>query len=260
MSDFTQNESVDETPVSSGQVESGDIGASGGEDIFDISEYADRKVGIKIDGKDEFVPLSEAVAGYQRQADYTRKTQELAQQREQMQFANAIQEALQQDPAGTIQLLQSHYGMTGANQITEPDIPEFSDPLEQQIWEVSQKVEQIESFRAEQQLQAEIGRLQSQYEDFDPQQVINHAIRTGSTDLESTYKQLAFDKLYSQMQAQSQAQQQIAQQENQVLQAKRDAGIVSGGSSPAASAGNTVGPITSVSDAWEAAKRELGGF
>jgi hypothetical protein len=258
MSDFTQNESVDDTPVESGQVESVDIEASGGEDIFDISEYADRKVGIKVDGKDEYVPLSEAVAGYQRQADYTRKTQELATQREQMQFATAIQEALQQDPNGTIQLLQQHYGL-GADAQSEPEVPEFSDPLEKQIWEVSQKVEQIEAFRAEQQLQAEIGRLQSQYEDFDPQMVILSALKTGSNDLEATYKQMSFDKLYSQMKAQSGAQQVIAEQENNVLQAKRDAGIVSGGAS-AASSGNAEPSINSISDAWAAAKRSHGGF
>lgn len=259
MSDVTQNESVDNSPVDSGQVDSTDIGASSNENIFDVNQYADHKVGIKIDGEETFVPLTEAIAGYQRQADYTRKTQELAQQREQMQFATAIQDALQQDPVGTIQLLQTHYGIGDATQ-NAPEVPEFSDPLEQQIWEIDQKVQQIESYRAEQQLQAEIGRLQSQYEDFDPNQVIAHAIRTGSTDLEATYKQLAFDKLYSQLKTQAEAQNHLSEQEQQVLQSKRDAAIVSGGSSQGASAGNTVGPITSVADAWNAAKRELGAF
>ena len=259
MSDFTQNESVDNTPVESGQVESVDIEASSGEDIFDISPYADKKVGIKVDGEETFVPLSEAVAGYQRQADYTRKTQELATQREQMQFASAIQDALLQDPNGTIQLLQQHYGVN-ADAISEPEVPEFSDPLERQIWEVSQKVEQIEAFRAEQQLQTEIGRLQSQYEDFDPQMVILNAIKTGSNDLEATYKQMSFDKMYSQMKAQSGAEQVIAKQENDVLQAKRDASIVSGGASGAASAGGADLSINSIADAWAAAKRSLGGF
>lgn len=36
---------------------------------------------VKIDGKDERVTLKEALAGYQRQADYTRKTQEIADAR-----------------------------------------------------------------------------------------------------------------------------------------------------------------------------------
>lgn len=37
---------------------------------------------VKIDGKDTTVKLSEALAGYQRQQDYTRKTQEIATQRQ----------------------------------------------------------------------------------------------------------------------------------------------------------------------------------
>lgn len=36
---------------------------------------------VRIDGKDEAVPESELIAGYQRQADYTRKTQALANDR-----------------------------------------------------------------------------------------------------------------------------------------------------------------------------------
>lgn len=256
MSDFTPSEPVDNSPVDSGQVDSTGIGASdSNQDYFDISEYADRQVRIKLDGEEIAVPLSEAVAGYQRQADYTRKTQELASQREQMQFATAIQEALQQDPSGTIDLLQRHFGVQ-ADSYDEPEVPEFTDPLERQIWEIDQKVNQIEQFRAEQQLQSELGRLQSKYQDFDPQTIVFEALKQGSNDLEAVYKQMAFDKLY----LERQAAQQIAAGEQNVVQAKRDAGIIAGGGNNAASAVDTTGPVSSVRDAWEAAKRELGGF
>jgi len=261
MSDNTPMEPAQEAP-SQGQAESTGIGASadsGGEDYFDYTEYGDKNVRIKVDGEEIVVPLNEAVAGYQRQADYTRKTQELATQREQMQFATAIQEALQQDPTGTIELLQRHFGVQ-QNVAAEPEVPEFTDPLEKQIWEIDQKVQQIEQFRAEQQLQAEIGRLQTKYQDFDPQTVVFEALKLGSNDLEAVYKQMAYDKLYLQMQAQSQASAAQAAEAEQITQAKRDAGIVAGGSVPAASATDTTGPITSIRDAWEAAKRELGGF
>lgn len=40
---------------------------------------------VKIDGKEETVTLEEAAKGYQRQQDYTRKTQELAEQRRQVE-------------------------------------------------------------------------------------------------------------------------------------------------------------------------------
>jgi hypothetical protein len=41
----------------------------------------DALIPVKVDGKETQVPLSEAIAGYQRQADYSRKTMELAEHR-----------------------------------------------------------------------------------------------------------------------------------------------------------------------------------
>ncbi len=57
-------------------------------------------------------------------------------------------------------------------------------------------------------------------------------------------------------QAAQQHQQKI---ENEVLEAKRAASVVSGGASATASTTNeTFVPITSVAEAWEAAKRQMG--
>ena len=39
-------------------------------------------VGVKIDGEEHQVTMGELQSGYQRQSDYTRKTQELARERE----------------------------------------------------------------------------------------------------------------------------------------------------------------------------------
>jgi hypothetical protein len=44
-------------------------------------EDLDRLVTVTVDGKAEQIPLREALAGYQRQSDYTRKTQELGEER-----------------------------------------------------------------------------------------------------------------------------------------------------------------------------------
>lgn len=54
------------------------------EDEEDGDEDAElpQKVTVKIDGKTEEVPLDEVVKGYQRQADYSRKTEQLARERE----------------------------------------------------------------------------------------------------------------------------------------------------------------------------------
>ena len=79
-------------------------------DLFDYTEIADKVIKLQVDGEEVVIPVKEALAGYQRQADYTRKTQELSEQRKQVQYASALAEALQNDPAATLQLLQQQYG------------------------------------------------------------------------------------------------------------------------------------------------------
>ena len=49
---------------------------------------------VKIDGEEQQVSLNELQDGYQRQADYTRKTQELAEERQSLSQAEAIASAL----------------------------------------------------------------------------------------------------------------------------------------------------------------------
>ena len=62
---------------------------------------------VKVDGEDRQVSQSELLNGYQRQADYTRKTQELAVERERLQQAETIAQALESDPEGTLKALSS---------------------------------------------------------------------------------------------------------------------------------------------------------
>ena len=50
---------------------------------------------VKVDGVEQRVNLEELQSGYQRQADYTRKTQELARERERLTQAEAIVQALE---------------------------------------------------------------------------------------------------------------------------------------------------------------------
>ena len=66
------------------------------------------------DGEQQQVSLEELQSGYQRQADYTRKTQELASERERLQQAEAIVAALESDPTGTMQALGDAFGVQAA--------------------------------------------------------------------------------------------------------------------------------------------------
>lgn len=254
-------ETVESAPVDAGQAGGSDVGqatetSAPSYEYVDVDQFGDKYVKVKIDGEELDVPVKEALSGYQRQADYTRKTQELASQRESLQYAATLAEALQTDPNGTLQLLSQHYGAAlPANQPTE-DL-ELMDPIERQVYELNQKVQMFEQAQAKSELEQEISRLSSKYQDFNAPEVINHALRTGIVDLEAAYKQVAYDRLAQEVAAIRGAQQVQASKEQEIIDAKRNAGFVSGGAS-ANGATEPVGRITSVADAWLAAKRQMG--
>lgn len=232
--------------------------------VLSVDEYSNYRVPIKIDGEELQVPLSEALAGYQRQADYTRKTQELSQQRDQLQFAAALQSALETDPQTTIDLLMDHYGISRkaatemANAASEMDYLS-DDPIERRYRELDQRIASFEDYQSQQQVEREIQALQSKYSDFDVKEVVSTALRMGTNDLEGVYKQLAFDRMVQQAQLAKAAQERQQQADAAVLEAKRAASVVSGGASATSSTTNEAFvPITSVADAWEAAKRQMG--
>ena len=228
--------------------------------VLSIDEYSSYRVPVKLDGEELQVPLSEAIAGYQRQADYTRKTQELSQQREQVQFATALQAALDSDPASTLELLSQHYGISkkaAAEMMEQED--EYLDPVEKKYRELDRRIAQFEESQNQQLIEREIQGLQSKYGDFDVKEVVTLAIQRGTTDLEGTYKQLAFDKMVAQKELEELGQQRRSEIEKSVMQSKRIASVVNGGSSATASTtSETLTPISSVAEAWAAAKRQMG--
>lgn len=252
---------VDTEPVGSTEVANDTLG-QGSEPILPVDEYSTYKVPVKIDGEEQYIPLTEAISGYQRQADYTRKTQELAQQREQMQFASALQTALDRDPAATIDLLARHYGISrqAASDMMDDMMSEQEelDPVEAKYRNLDQRLAQFEEYQAQQQVEREISRLQEKYPDFDPTEVVTSALRMDTTDLEAVYKQIAFDKIMREVELRQQAQARQAATEQQVVDAKRGAAVVAGGSS-ASGAGivQQAEPIRSIRDAWAAAKEQL---
>jgi predicted metal-dependent hydrolase len=244
----------DETnPIASGQVgEEVEVQAETPEqeqELFDYTEIADKVIKLQVDGEEVVVPVKEALAGYQRQADYTRKTQELSEQRKQVQYASALQEALQSDPAATLQLLQQQYGIA-----TQPQEDEWLDPAEQQLRQLEQRIAAFEQQKAMDELTRTIDTLQSKYgEDFDADEVVAKALATGSTDLESVFKQITFDKVYSKA---SEATKKLSEEQARV-QSKRSAAIVSGGTAAKSPVTTQTAQPKSVFEAFENAKRTL---
>lgn len=103
----TEVEDLDDSSdeeVESGETEESDESDDEVEDTSDGETYA-----VKVDGETVEVTLKEALAGYQRQADYTRKMQALSEERKQFEEASeeiggvlqqvqALDEAWAEDP------------------------------------------------------------------------------------------------------------------------------------------------------------------
>ena len=226
------------------------------QDYFTWDEYADRPVKLNIAGEEIDVPLKEALAGYQRQADYTRKTQELSEQRKQVQFGTALQEALQNDPKSTLDLLKQHYGLE-EQQSSEDEL--LLDPVEKQYRQLESRMKAFEQEKAMRELEKTVESLSRKYGDaFDADEVIAKALATGNSNLEAVYKQTAFDRIFEQNVTANQVKAKKADDEKAIVQAKRDATVVSKGAS-AKSADVSSKPVTTLREAFELAKRQLNG-
>jgi len=226
------------------------------QDYFTWDEYADRPVKLNIAGEEIDVPLKEALAGYQRQADYTRKTQELSEQRKQVQFGTALQEALQNDPKSTLELLKQHYGLE-EQQSSEDEL--LLDPVEKQYRQLESRMKAFEQEKAMRELEKTVESLSRKYGDaFDADEVIAKALATGNSNLEAVYKQTAFDRIFEQNVTANQVKAKKAEDEKAIVQAKREATVVSKGAS-AKSADVSSKPVTTFREAFELAKRQLNG-
>lgn len=117
----------DETPAEPGAEEQ-DATATD-EEADDTSDPMDQLVTVKIDGKEEQIPLKEAIAGYQRTADYSRKTMALAEQRKMLE-AEAGQ--VMAERAQYAQLLGALQQQLAQLQPQDPDWERLyaEDPLE----------------------------------------------------------------------------------------------------------------------------------
>ena len=195
------------------------------------------------------ITLDEARNGYLRQSDYTRKTQELSEQRKQVQFAATLADALEKDPATTLQMLQKHYSVNTAPQVDD----EYLDPSEKQIRSLEQRVMAFEQKQAYDELQRKVESLSGKYgDDFNADEVVAKALTLGTTDLEAVFKQITFDRVYSKA---TETSKKLDETEGRKA-AKRQASIVSSASS-AKSGTPTAAKPTSVFEAYEQAKKTL---
>jgi hypothetical protein len=279
---FTEGEPAPPDPV-----EDGGVGWDGTADQAPTQEpertyleldddVANRYVTVKVDGQDVDVPLREALSGYSRTADYTRKTQELATQRQQAEYALTIERALQAQPQETLRLLAQQYGVEFGQQqapVAAPggyddlDDNPYVDPVERRLAQIERQnqtlSQQWEQRQANEQLRTAVGNVQQRYQlsENDVREVVSTALQRGmgpeSFDL--IWKNIAFDRATT-AQQQNAARQAAANQQRQQAGANAAQLIGNGGSASRAGtspAPANAGPMT-IAQAYEAAERELG--
>jgi hypothetical protein len=232
----------------------------------EVDDPDQRYVRVKVDGEDVEVPFSEAVRGYSREADYTRKAQLVAQQRQEAELGLRIQQALAADPQATIRLLTERYA--AQNPAPQPE-PEFDDPLERQLYEERQArqslEERINQREADEQLRATVGDLKSQFgatdEDIRTAVQLAYQNNLGIEALPMVYKTMAFDRIQANVKAYQAQQAAKAAEDARRTSAKQSAGqLVSNGQTGATNLtdlANTGAPM-SLRESIEAAFEQAG--
>lgn len=155
------------------------------EDVSDAEEEADEEAGetveeaielddelivaVKIDGEEKQVTLREALDGYQRQSDYTKKTQSLAAERNQyvegLRQTSAVREALGEQLALLEQALSEDSTPPDWEKLREEDPTRFANEWaahqlrQDKLRQVKALREQNEAARADEQKQVTQARL-----------------------------------------------------------------------------------------------------
>lgn len=176
------------------------------DEVSDAEESDDEKYVVKVDGEEIEVTLDELAKGYQRQADYTRKTQALAAEREELAAYKVLAEALQDDPEAVVRAMAERFGVNLGSSVDntlngvplDPDDPTEGEllRLRQQMAEMERKLGQTEAQRQQQyeeqrkaEVFHEIESIKERYNDpdLDPQELLQFAVEKKVGDLEVAY-------------------------------------------------------------------------
>ncbi len=209
-----------EAPVEAGP----EIGEAGSETIqvgdadqperqyVEVDDPDARYVRVKVQGEDVEVPYSEAIRGYSREADYTRKAQEVAQARQEAEFGMNLQRALQANPEMTLRILSEQYGLAPGAPVPIQGVeePDYTDPYERQLADERAArlalEERINQRETDERLNMAINGLRQQFNasDEDLREVINVAYQLGANveQLPYLYKAMTFDRINARVQAQ----------------------------------------------------------
>lgn len=215
---------------------------------LNVDEVGDHYVTVTVNGEEVEMSLKEALSGVMRQQDYTRKTQEVAAERERLASFARLAEALEEDPAGTLAVLQKALGVDGAAAAIE-EVEEL-DPTEARLRRIEALAEQQEQeARARQHIaSAEAAIASTEGLEADAGELLQFAIDNNVLDLTKAARFLKLEKQATAKVTKTQAVEESKQR-------KRAAAVVEGGRSRAP---ETVVPAKpkkmTLREAFEAAK------
>lgn len=215
---------------------------------LDLSQFDNHVVKITVDGKDEYVPVKELPNMAMRHADYTRKTQEIAEMRKRLQPAEALAVALERDPEGTLKALNEAYGLDVGNDNSAAwdDL----DPQEQRLMRLEQELQAQRARDARNAIDSEFKSLEQAYGEFDRSEVANFALKNNLT-VSDAYRVMHFDNLRAEHERLAKEQQVLAQKRSGTLPS------ASGGAQKAAVGPASKGKMMSLRDSYLAALKQV---
>lgn len=214
---------------------------------------------VEIDGTEVVLTAEEVQKGYLRQGDYTRKTQEIADQKRRLETLDRFEKSLDADPQLTLSQLAEAYGveLTPAQQQAVQDAGselDPDDPIQAELAElrkfrttVEQQFSRQEEAAVQAQIDADLDAVRTEFgaADLDEIALLEFAVERNIPNLKDAYRL-----------------QQALESEKAKVDAERKQAtkptvpVEGGGSAPAVSEGGNV--KMTLDEAFGAAKRTLG--
>tara|TARA_B100000586_G_scaffold246523_1_gene202666 strand:+ start:2180 stop:2914 length:735 start_codon:yes stop_codon:yes gene_type:complete len=225
------------------------------ESSIDVPEEPGESYTITVDGVDEQVSLEELQNGYQRQSDYTRKTQVVAAERERLRQAEQIVSALEHNPEETLRTLARSFDMDLGQPASSSESYDWGegedvDPNAQKIAALEYRLEQSENRQRQEAIERQVTELQEHYGEFDSRELLSHALRHKIPNLEAAYTHWQFNEVKNTANK--------LQQEQELVSKKRGAAAVEpGGSTQTGTEPKTTSRPASIREAFAQAKEQL---
>lgn len=208
---------------------------------------------VKVDGVEEQVTLEELQHGYQRQSDYTRKTQHVAAERDRLRQAEQIVTALESDPEGTLRTLAQSFDLDlgqSASPSGDYNWDEGEDPNAQKIANLEYRVAQSENRSRQEAIERQVMDLQETYGRFDSRELLSHALHHKIPNLEAAYTHWQFNEVKNTADKLT--------KEQEIVSKKRDAAAVEpGGSTQKGTEPKTTSRPSTIREAFAQAKEQL---